>query len=152
MKGVIRKNERIGKEIEKWAAEQLKGTWVDSQTSPYDVDKPNTLIEVKSCQDKTLDKVAYGRRYYQKGRFVIILSSHQELLNEAATQGKDPAYYFVLYHLNANDVWIPLDVKLLSWKDVNAKIEQRGKSYTRSQGELKLCNFRWDTIFTQQRL
>lgn len=152
MKGVIRKNEKIGKEIEKWAAELLGGKWIDSRNSPYDIDKPHTLIEVKSCQDKILNKTYNGKRYYRKGQFMIIFSSHNALLEEAKKQSKDPKYFFVLYHLYSNDKWFPLETKMLQWIDVNHKIQEKARHYTRSLGEIKIYYFRWDMIFAQQRL
>jgi hypothetical protein len=145
MRGTIRKNEAIGRKLERVMAEKLEGNVVGPEagrSGPYDVENKCCLIEVKSCARVTCDKTVNGRKYCHRGRFVIVQSSHNALRVEAERLSKTPEYCFVMYEPSTLDV---IKFKEVGWNNVDQLLKESATKYTK--GGMTLLTLWNDKVF-----
>ena len=115
MKGVIKSNEAIGKEIENLVNKRVKGIQNSKMRGIYDIETEKELIEVKGARRQTITD---SKKRMRPGRFGIYLSAHQKLLEAAKAKLKVPLYIFCVYELRDNkpvivkiktELWVVVD-------------------------------------------
>ena len=122
----IKTNEEIGRAVEKLVNKRVKGTLVNKRI-PYDIETDKELIEVKSARLKTKGSKRGGRKeqYMQTGRFNVLLTSHNKLVEIAKEKLKVPLYIFCLYDLDKNNKPKIINIRTLVWVEVNGILEGR---------------------------
>jgi hypothetical protein len=149
MRGTIKKNEAVGRRIERLMAEKLEGNVVGPEagrSGPYDVESKCCLFEVKSSLKRTCGSTIKGKVYCHIGRFVIVEGSHNALPIEAERMSKEPEYSWVI-HDDRGDV---LTHKEMLWKDANGLLEMYATKHSR--GNMILLSLRIDRVFNKAEL
>lgn len=149
MRGTIKKNEAIGRRIERIMAEKLEGNVVGPEagrSGPYDIENKCCLIEVKSSAKFTCDKTVKGKVYCHVGRFVVTEGSHLRLPVEAERMSKTPEYCWVI-HDGKGDV---VTFKQMSYREADQLLKDWG--YSRMKGGMTLLSLRNDRVFTREEM
>lgn len=128
----IRRNEIVGKQVEKLVAKKFPDAEPFNRRGPFDIETSKWLIEVKSCRVKTKGRIRKGDQYMQTGRFGIFVESHNNLKLEAEKRGKQPKYIFVICKLENDQIQV-VEEKVLSWEEVDQKLKSR-HAYKRRDG------------------
>jgi len=87
----------------------------------------------------------YGDRYLRQGRFSIFISTHKELRDIAAENGKTAVYCFVSYIMSGAKREI-VNESTLDWDEVDKIISNQSSVWKRSDG-VEIANIPHNVIF-----
>lgn len=132
----IKRNERNGKKVEKISAQHFTNIVLASKTgnAPYDFEASEGIIEVKSCQLRTLNDKTLTR----DGRFAIVPRSHRKLQQFASTKLKPALYHFILYSKKPDQ---PLYDIVIPWREVDLLLKGHKPSCRYDGVEMVLLDY-----------